>query len=481
MITTCPDCATQYEVDTALIPTTGRQVRCSACQALWHAYVPDESPSVIDLARPTPRAAANVGAGGAVGQGYGAASGARYTKPTPASFARPASFSSAISGTSTQAATAISFDSFEDVTPPGTATSPRPRENQMSDSWEDLDDIEDIEDLEDDFADLWIRDGVDAALGESNSQPALSPFHRELHGLQGSLEQAGLIERADVEVASQAIIASQVAPETALGPVLDQANMADSKRQISQAKEAAKTLARVGTSLIRTQTRKFMALPVNIPFVSTATRREEEPTPQEKIVTNYRRKLRWQMKNRMTPLRLMSWVLFASVIPGLLFAGHKYRTDIMDRVPRTTALYAMIGLAPVSEVELIDVSHRYAMSDGGPVIELRGVIRNNGDQPLLAPQVSVGAYNWTGRKIDNWIVDIPVRALQPGMETPFIARAQAPVGVSQVRMSIIDTANGARDITPFAAIESDERFFIQRTNSNWGDDTLQITPAQENK
>ncbi|MEE9328994.1 MAG: zinc-ribbon domain-containing protein [Parvularculaceae bacterium] len=474
MITTCPDCATQYEVDTALIPTTGRQVRCSACQALWHTYVPDETPSVIDLARPTPSTPA--GPGAAIGRGYGVASGARYSKPSAVGFARPVSFSSS------QAATAALFNTFEDVIPPGAAQHPTPLEGHMSDSWEDVDDIEDIEDLEDDFADLWIREGVDAALEQSNSQPALSPFHTKLNGLQGALEQAGLIAgEDDTAASSSALIPSQASSKAALGPVLDQANMADSTRQISQAKEAAKTLARVGTALVRTQTKKFMALPVKIPFASTPTAQDKEITPQEKIVTNYRRKLRWQMKNRMTPLRLMSWLLFASVIPGLLFAGHKYRTQIMDRMPRTTALYAMIGLAPVSKVELIDVSHRYAMSDGGPVIELRGVIRNNGDHPLLAPQVSVGAYNWTGRKIDNWIVDIPVRALQPGMETPFIARADAPVGVSQVRMSVLDTANGARDITPFAAIESNERFFIQRTNSSWGEDTLQTTPVEENK
>lgn len=43
MILTCPECATSYFVDEAMIPSTGREVRCAQCGHRWTAHPGDDS------------------------------------------------------------------------------------------------------------------------------------------------------------------------------------------------------------------------------------------------------------------------------------------------------------------------------------------------------------------------------------------------------------------------------------------------------
>ncbi len=52
MILTCPHCATQYRVDAAKFPASGRDVRCKKCSTVWHQDAPAPEPQV--LAAPEP-------------------------------------------------------------------------------------------------------------------------------------------------------------------------------------------------------------------------------------------------------------------------------------------------------------------------------------------------------------------------------------------------------------------------------------------
>jgi predicted Zn finger-like uncharacterized protein len=46
MILTCPQCATQYRVDAAKFPASGRSVRCAKCGHRWHQDAPEaEAPA----------------------------------------------------------------------------------------------------------------------------------------------------------------------------------------------------------------------------------------------------------------------------------------------------------------------------------------------------------------------------------------------------------------------------------------------------
>jgi len=54
MIISCPNCASRFEVPTAALGTTGRQVRCSSCQSSWHQEpiedAPEPAPEPADIA-----------------------------------------------------------------------------------------------------------------------------------------------------------------------------------------------------------------------------------------------------------------------------------------------------------------------------------------------------------------------------------------------------------------------------------------------
>jgi predicted Zn finger-like uncharacterized protein len=55
MILTCPECATSYYVDDGRIPAGGRTVKCTSCNARWHAGA-DPEPAAEPEAAPEPPA-----------------------------------------------------------------------------------------------------------------------------------------------------------------------------------------------------------------------------------------------------------------------------------------------------------------------------------------------------------------------------------------------------------------------------------------
>jgi predicted Zn finger-like uncharacterized protein len=52
MILTCPQCATQYRVDAAKFPASGRNVRCQKCSHVWHQDAPVPEAVVAPVPEP---------------------------------------------------------------------------------------------------------------------------------------------------------------------------------------------------------------------------------------------------------------------------------------------------------------------------------------------------------------------------------------------------------------------------------------------
>lgn len=52
MILTCPECATRYALDSALLEPKGRRVRCTECAAIW--FEEPEAPEIAPAAAPVP-------------------------------------------------------------------------------------------------------------------------------------------------------------------------------------------------------------------------------------------------------------------------------------------------------------------------------------------------------------------------------------------------------------------------------------------
>lgn len=80
----CSSCDAQYEIDSALIPATGRDVQCSNCGATWFQEPEDRLKLTSDLASPEP-ATESVPSG----DGLGAETAAFFSKESPAASTPP--------------------------------------------------------------------------------------------------------------------------------------------------------------------------------------------------------------------------------------------------------------------------------------------------------------------------------------------------------------------------------------------------------
>jgi predicted Zn finger-like uncharacterized protein len=65
MLIVCPNCATSYNVDTAKLPSGGRQVRCVRCRTVWHAT---SEPAELSRAERLLAAAEAIAPGPALGE-----------------------------------------------------------------------------------------------------------------------------------------------------------------------------------------------------------------------------------------------------------------------------------------------------------------------------------------------------------------------------------------------------------------------------
>ena len=138
-----------------------------------------------------------------------------------------------------------------------------------------------------------------------------------------------------------------------------------------------------------------------------------------------RRALRARAANRLTPLRALGWVSWASgaVAAGAVaLAPHR----VAERLPALSFLAPAAPTRPVLTVEArLD---RYVRSSQGPALLLSGVIRNEG--PEVVPQLSlyVGA--------EAQAVPLPPVAVPPGGERPFRVRVLLPMAPREVTLGV---------------------------------------------
>ena len=51
---TCPNCKKTFEVEDNLIPSEGREVKCSACNIIWFYKIKTKSKKVLDILKKYP-------------------------------------------------------------------------------------------------------------------------------------------------------------------------------------------------------------------------------------------------------------------------------------------------------------------------------------------------------------------------------------------------------------------------------------------
>ncbi len=465
MIVTCPHCQTNYAIDDACIPTTGRSVRCAACAQSW--YVP--SPVPIEMLTPLDPDAQS----GRPRQFGKSLSGASFADASLASgrrrdFQTQEFQPSHQHGPRFDGTTALAYlndrepvsdiDENDFVSEQDLSAAP----DSVTDS------VPDIEEADWEQIEAEVQ-----AIRQAEERATNSPFHRELQALEDALTERGP-GTPEAEPQGVAKTGTAVIPHDP-----EAARQAEELQALAQdAGSAFTTLGNVLTRSAQIAMKSIAAIKipvVRLPEIKLGQRTEkttepEEPTPfvytpGDDAVDNFREQTRRQARRRLTPIKALGWMAWAGVFVGLLAGAYIFRGQIMEFAPGSQRAFAALGLyqPEIYPVKIISTQHRYAMSSGGPVIELRGTIRHEGKTPLAAPMLRAEAYDARNVLLAAWEFAPQTRQLLPMMETPFLSRAPAPDGVARVKLTLVPPDNMALPVSA----EERQQFFMESMTGGW--------------
>ncbi len=161
-----------------------------------------------------------------------------------------------------------------------------------------------------------------------------------------------------------------------------------------------------------------------------------QPKALEKAVRKARRRAEAREKNRLTPLRAAGWSAWALAVAASAFVVYAYREDIVNAWPNASAAYAVIGVdAQPKGLKIAQVSHRLAMSTNGPVVEVTGLLANDGDKVLPAPRMQAEAFDEDGALLARWTFDVGAAEIAAQGTAEFQTRARAPEGVAEIALT----------------------------------------------
>ncbi len=476
MIVTCPHCQTNYAIDDACIPTSGRSVRCAACAESW--YVP--SPVPIEMLTPLDPDAQS-GRSRQFGKSlpHTSLAGARRRDFQTQDFQHSPRQAPRFDGT-----TALAYlndgdpvsDIYENDFVSEQDLSTAPEEEFAPESGSDIEEA-DWEQIEAEVQ----------AIRQAEERASNSPFHRELQALEDALTERGP-GTAEAEMQDGTKTGTAIVPHDP-----NAARQAEELQALAQdAGSAFTTLGNVLTRSAHIAMKSIAA--IKIPVIAlpeikrgqTAEKPQEpeEPTPfvytpGDDAVDNFREHTRRQARRRLTPIKALGWMAWAGVFVGMMAGAYIFRGQIMDYAPGSQRLYAALGLyqPEIYPVKIISTQHRYAMSSGGPVIELRGTIRHEGDTALAAPMLRAEAYDARNVLLAAWEFAPQSRQLLPMMETPFLSRAPAPDGVARVKLTLVPPDNMALPVSA----EERQQFFMESMTGGWSGNNEPAPIALEQK
>lgn len=161
-----------------------------------------------------------------------------------------------------------------------------------------------------------------------------------------------------------------------------------------------------------------------------------QPKELERAIRKARRRAEARDKNRLTPLRAFGWSAFVGAIAAAGFVAYSYRNDIVAMFPNALGAYEAIGIeASPYGLKIEGVTHRVAMSPGGPVIEILGRLKNEGSAEVATPMLQAEAVGADGRILTRWTFAARSGEIKRGETIDFSTRTAAPEGVSEVLLS----------------------------------------------
>ncbi|MEO1252285.1 MAG: zinc-ribbon domain-containing protein [Pseudomonadota bacterium] len=160
------------------------------------------------------------------------------------------------------------------------------------------------------------------------------------------------------------------------------------------------------------------------------------PRELEHAVRKARRRAESRDKNRLTPWRAFGWSAWVAAIAGAAYAVVVYRDDIVRAAPSAADAYAVVGIeVDPYGLKIENVRHRLAMSTGGPIIEITGVLRNTGVDAQNAPLLQAEALGPRGELMSRWTFSPEAASIAGNGVVEFMTRNPAPDGVAEVALS----------------------------------------------
>jgi len=444
----CPACSTRYDVPPGSIPPQGRSVKCASCHHSWMATSENVGNAASDMGGTMPRWDRSRPMSATAGR---AASG----------FSRPARSSQG------SAALAALFDSYEDeqgeeeagTTYFGAApeTDIEDREEQIIEAdWQEVgpasNEIENVDER------------IDAAL----NTPAIARLVSQHE--QGPAQKPVTPPRPGNAFRS-------MPPQTEVKPASETPGDTEASASIEQSPGAFRRMVRGIIVLVEGIAEQADAV-LGALMRGREANVERPITPGDRKVSEWRMEQLRRARRRMTPKKFAGWVGFYLAIAAVAYVGIFMRMDIARAWPQAAAAYTAVGMIGGPEpVEISAITHRYARSPQGPVIELAGSVSHRGGDVVKAPLIRADALGPDGRVLSSWAFRLEgAGQLTPQSETPFRTRALAPAGTAQVRVDVMTAEERAAlertQPEVIAALEGGlggNAYFMRKTTSGWGE------------
>jgi hypothetical protein len=121
------------------------------------------------------------------------------------------------------------------------------------------------------------------------------------------------------------------------------------------------------------------------------------------------------------------WISLAAILLLIVWGGVRYRDTIASVWPRTSSLYAAIGM-PVNArgLAFTGVSYQRDTEAGQLVLTVKGNVVNVSAREIAVPRIEIVLTDNNQHRLDRWLFSAGVGRLKPGQKIAFATRRTNP-------------------------------------------------------
>lgn len=127
------------------------------------------------------------------------------------------------------------------------------------------------------------------------------------------------------------------------------------------------------------------------------------------------------------PVVAISWGLLALIVVsvlGLFFLAPQTTVSVL---PGASSLYSMFGIPVGAQgLEFEGVRYGWTNSEGKPVLEVQGNVRNTSSSAMSVPTVIIVLRDESGAEISEWQTEVGAAELAAGEDAPFLRQIPSP-------------------------------------------------------